>query len=171
MAFRHLAPEELSDLARILEVGITKSSMNIVAQYLAPKGFGWAQAVGEARRIIPEFSGVDFADFWYNPYIKYRKYVAIKKAGFDVVILKENMIESSLKQATRYMYDVEFDIADSAGNILDTQTRSYYGDDLASPEDIEFESEYVFKDVYEKADAQLSNFRFKSLHHNVGWDY
>jgi len=171
MAFRGLVPSELTELGKILETGISGMSMSMVAAYLIPRGFGWAQATGFARQIIPSFSGIAFAEHWSEPYIKHRKYVHISGRDITEQIPIEDMTEKPLKQATRYMYEVSFDILDSDGEVIDTATASYYSDDLMTPEDAADRSYSVFSEPSESVQLGAANFEFKALYHNEGWDY
>lgn len=171
MAYRLLSVLEKANISEIVKDGLTKSTYNMLAQYLAPRGFGWAQATGVVRQVIPSFSGVDFAEQWYRPYQKVRQEKYAIDTAKTELIKQKNYIEHDLKEATRYMYEVEFDIFDDAGNKIDTQSRAYYSDSEKSPEDIEDEGARIFKDSYEKKGAQLGNFRFKGAYHNRMWDY
>ncbi len=171
MPFRALSVLEQGQLGTILEAGINASTYNMVAQYLAPRGFGWAQASGFARSLIPDFVPVDFAAHWYRPYQKERQIRLIEKVGADIQILEKNYIQHDLKEATRYMYEVEFDVFDDDGNVIDHTARAFYDDERLTPEDSEYEAEKRFTDKYPHADAIIGNFHLAGTYHNRMWDY
>lgn len=171
MAFRALTLGEISELQSILTAGISSMTYNMVANYLVPRGFGWAQATGFARNLVPEFNSLDFAEQWYKPYQVNKQHTEAVKRGLDILIPEKDFIETPLKQATRYMYNVSFDILDEDGNVVDTGKASYYSDELLTPEDIAYRAESVFDTPSESVPLGAANYEFEAVYHNEGWNY
>ncbi len=166
-----LLPGEVAKLQAILTKGVNNMTYNLVANFLIPRGYGWAQASGVARHLVPNFVPIDFAKHWYKPYQINSQTKSAFDRGFDVLIPEKNMINKPLKENTRYMYNVSFTISDSEGNVIGTKEAAYYDDERLTPEDIGYRAGSVFADESESVPVGSSDFIFTSQYHNEGWDY
>lgn len=171
MSIRRLALSEITELQSILTKGISRMTYNMVAQYLIPLGFGWAQATGFARQLVPSFSGVDFASSWTKPYQVRRQTLDVDSRGKDELIPKKDMIHKGLKENTRYMYSVGFDVFDEEGEVGTTSHACFYSDERYTPEDVEFRAEQIWWGTSAKYPYGTGNYQFEIMYHNEGWDY
>lgn len=171
MSPKALLPTELTEIQKILTQGLSTMTYNMVSQYLVPRGYGWAQATGIARQLVPEFSGVDFAEQWYRPYMINRQHVEAERRGYDELIPRKDIIEQEFYTPARYRYDVSFDVLDDEGNVIDKKNASYFSDEALTPEDIEYRAEQVFTEVTESVPLGAANFRFETMYHYKGWDW
>lgn len=166
-----LIPSEVAALQSILQQGINKMTYSIVSNYLVPRGYSWAAASGIARRLVPSFSPVDFAEQWYNPYQVVRQKLDAVTRGLDKLIPRKDIIEKPLKQATKYMYNVSFDYLDAEGDLIIGDSAAYYSNEELTPEEVALRAETVFDEPSESVPYGSGNYKFVSILHNEGWTY
>lgn len=171
MKITALALGELTEIKGLVSAGHTKSIYSMVAQSLVPHGYGWAQATGVMKKLFPDFNSLMFADMWYNPYQRLRQTQFAERTDYSELLEVKSMIEQPLKEATRYMYSVSYDIYDPDGEFITKVTVSYYDDELMSPEDVEYRAKQVFSQVTKSNPYPDSDYHFEGVAHNEGWDY
>ena len=171
MSLSKLLPSEVIELKSILEAGISRSTYNLVANYLAPKGFNWMMATHFGKLLDVNFKGADFAEMWYKPAQIYDQQKQVKLQGYETPVSEKYMIQKPLDKEARFMYTVTYDINDADGFYVSTSGMSFYSDDKMSPEDIIYTAENKLGMGENYSEIKTDNVEYKATYHNSGWDY
>ena len=162
-----MTPTQMHKVMAIASGGLTRAVYQQIAQAMIPMGFGWANASGIMRRVIPNFTPTLFADVWTNPYLQNRQRIAQVKSGIDSYILNKNVIQSSFQYGDDYQYVLRGIVRDSNGVDIGENFYTFGTDDRLTPSEANDMAADIFNQDHISFAAEVEEYEFQYMRHNI----